>query len=492
MPIKTTFRTALLVSTGTLLSLLFIAISIRHMDWGLVSKELSAIPLYPWFYVGVVIYLAGHLIRGQRTQMLLSRDARLSLITSTNIVIAGYAVNNIIPARFGELARAAMMSERTGISPPQSLTVVFTERIMDGISIVLLCIMAIFMTGSDFHSTRGLLPLIFCAGLAFIFLIIWAPQRFIDVASKTAYTMAPRHHDAVVRLATAIVNGAAYLSSPKNFLKITTISLLIWLCDAGLFVCIAYLFKLTAGFWDILLIMTIANLGVFLITSPGYASPGNISSFHVLIMQGLVMTGHSQAAALAYAITLHCAIYIPIMIWGGSVMLWYGITLGLKLSLTRKAKLHTDMPKQLAMARPIGTTFAGTINEKATPFMYALAEASLPLYQYRLDNQETVTAYCADFVQGEIRSLSKKFQLLFTIGMLGFNLLIWARYFQIFTRLPLSHRIQIFNGWAYGKIPLTRQLFKLIRSTALLAFFEHPAVVRCLEDKKTITGTNGQ
>jgi hypothetical protein len=68
--------------------------------------------------------------------------------------------------------------------------------------------------------------------------------------------------------------------------------------------------------------------------------------------------------------------------------------------------------------------------------------------------------------------------------MLGFGVLVWLRYFRSFSFLPLAKRVEIFNAWAYGKIPIKRQLFKLIRSTALLAFFEHPVVVNVLENQR--------
>ena len=375
-------RSTALVTLGIIISIIFMGISIRHMDWGLVYQELSAIRLYPWFFIGIAIYLCGHVVRGYRTKMLVSRDANLSLITSSSIVIAGYAANNILPARVGELARAGMISERTGIPIPQSLTVVVLERIMDGITIVALCALAAFMTDTSLHDSVPLLVLIFCAGLTGILFVAWAPQRFIAFISKATYRIIPEHHDIILRVTTAIVNGVAYLSQPKNILRIGWTSLLIWLCDAGLFLCIVNVFSISINFWQILLIMTIANLGVFIITSPGYASPGHIGPFHALVMQSLISLGCGQATALAYAITINCAIYIPTMIWASAVLLWYGVTLGLKFSLTRKAKLHTEARTQLSMAHPIGTTFGEALNEKATPFIYMLTEAVLPLNQY--------------------------------------------------------------------------------------------------------------
>jgi hypothetical protein len=45
-----------------------------------------------------------------------------------------------------------------------------------------------------------------------------------------------------------------------------------------------------------------------------------------------------------------------------------------------------------------------------------------------------------------------------------------------FCGLPLDTRRRVVAGWAYGPVPLTRQLFRSLRSIALLAYFEHPTV----------------
>lgn len=406
-------RKAALTGLGLLAAIAFIIVSIRHMDWALVYQELSAVALFPWFFLGITIYLAGHVARGFRTKRLVSRDAHLSLLTASSIVIAGYAANNIIPARVGELIRAGMLSERTGIPASQSLTVVCIERILDGITILLLCAVAVVMTGSHVQPFIGIVPLIFCAALLLLLFVTYAPQRLIAFISKTANIVAPRSHDAILRHAAAVVNGTAYISQPKQFCAMGSASILIWLCDAGLFICIMQIFNITLDFWQVLLIMTIANLGVFIVMSPGYASPGYIGTFHVLVMQNIVALGYSQSIALACAITLHCAIYIPIMLWGGAVVLWYGISLGLKLSLARKARPLETSLAHIPETKIIGKQSVSALDEHATRFMYRLTEAALPLNQYELSNPATVVSCCADFIQGEIRNLSKKFRCSF-------------------------------------------------------------------------------
>jgi hypothetical protein len=49
-----------------------------------------------------------------------------------------------------------------------------------------------------------------------------------------------------------------------------------------------------------------------------------------------------------------------------------------------------------------------------------------------------------------------------------------------FGALSLDERRRLADGWSYGSLYLPRQLFRMLRSLTLLAFFEHPLVVRAL------------
>src|SRR5688500_18102125 len=108
---------------------------------GALAAWRSAKPL-PWVPLAALFYLAGHLVRGHRCELLVRGQASLPLATATNVVVVGYASNNVFPARMGELVRAGLLAERTGIPVTQSLVVTFIERLLDGIAILLLLMVA--------------------------------------------------------------------------------------------------------------------------------------------------------------------------------------------------------------------------------------------------------------------------------------------------------------------------------------------------------------
>ncbi len=478
----------LLVIFGILVSCMFTAIAVWHMDWQEVFVALSPAGIYPWFFFSIVSYSIGLIFRGLRTRMLISRDANLSILTATNIVVVGYAANNILPVRIGEFVRAGMMSERTGIPFVQSLTVVFIERIFDGLAIALLLSAAVLALGIGGNVQHTILIswFVFGGALVLIFFVALAPHRFMAGISKLIYALNPGLHDTAVRFASFVANGARYINSSVNIFKIGALSLVIWLCDVGLFMCLLPAFGHSFNLWQAMFVMGVANLGIALPIGFGFSSPGYIGPFHYKCIQSLVLLGVAQAAALSFAVVAHLAIYITLMVWGGIVLLWYGVMVGLTFNLTKRARNIFGRQFQTPVtANVLGLTSSDAVTIPTSPFIYKLSEAVVPLDVCgRISEPRTVVMYVADFMQGEIMSLSKKFKLLFAIGMFGFNSIVWLRYFKPFTALPLTTRVAIFNSWAYSRIPLQRQLFKLIRSTALLAFYEHPAVIAALEHQR--------
>ena len=82
--------------------------------------------------------MVGHVLRGFRCRALLGSNTRLPPATATNIVVIGYACNNVLPARLGELVRSGMLSERAGVSYDEALTITIIERMLDGLAIVVL------------------------------------------------------------------------------------------------------------------------------------------------------------------------------------------------------------------------------------------------------------------------------------------------------------------------------------------------------------------
>ena len=461
----------------------FIALALSRLDLAGVGRALGEARLWPWLPLAVLCYIAGHFVRGRRLRRLVSREASLATLTATNIVVVGYGVNNLLPARLGELARAWMLTERSGLSFVQSLSVTLLERVLDGLVLLLLLGVTLLLLPAGAHSARTLEIAGAVFGMAglLVLLAVVAPGALVAGVSRIAQRVAPRYHDVAVRQAGAVVNAVAYLRSPLGALRVTALGVLAWLCEAGMFLCLLPAFGIAARPTTALLAMTGTNLGILVPSTPGYIGP-----FHYFCMQAIASTGVAPEVAFGYALLAHLTFYVPITLWGVGVLLAHGLSIGRTLSLSRVATPLAVVPEALAgVGVPLSSGGRVETDEGPSRFMRALTEAAVPIDEDALPavTREAVLDEVAGFVHGQLAALPLRLRLLFGIGMSGFRVITRAVHLRDFCSIEPRARRAWFERWAYGPAPLARQLFRGVRLTALLAYYEQPAVRHALEER---------
>jgi len=111
-------------------------------------------------------------------------------------------------------------------------------------------------------------------------------------------------------------------------------------------------------------------------------------------------------------------------------------------------------------------------------FLAALIETILPAETAGLSEEQRAQCldYVRDFVRSELADLPWSMRALFMAGMLFFRFFVIITRFSGFSRLSAEKRRTTVEAWAWGRFYIARQLFRVVRSLALLAFYEIPAV----------------
>lgn len=474
------WRSRLAALAGLAIGAGFLYLALSRLDLAGVALALREAKLWPWLPLALASYLAGHFVRGRRLRGLVSREASLTSLAATNVVVVGYAVNNLLPARLGELARAWMLTERSGLSFVQSLTVTVLERVLDGLVLVLLlAVTLLFAGGTHPAGTLALAAALFGIAGALVLLAVFAPGALLTIASRMSQRLGSRWHDAALRNASAVVNGVAYLRSPGGALMATALGVIVWLFEAGMFLCLLPAFGIPARPWTALLAMTTTNLGILLPSTPGYIGP-----FHWFCMQAVASTGVAPDIAFGYAVLVHLTFYVPITLWGLGVLLAHGLSIGRTLALSGTATPLAALPAALAgMGTPLSGRSAIEEERRPSRFMVALAEAALPLDEEGIApaDRAIVVPQVAAFVDGQIGELPLRLRALFSIGCAGFRAAIRVRHLRGYCEISPQARHEWFERWAYGPVAPARQLFRGVRLTALLAYYEEPRVRRALD-----------
>lgn len=466
-------RTRLLGSVATLIGLAFLALAAQRLRFEDVAAALAHARLWPWLPMGIASYLIGHAMRGVRLRRLVRRETLLNTADATNVVVVGYAVNNVLPARLGEIARAWMLMERSGLSFVQTLTVTATERLLDAIALLtLLGLATAWLPVGPLQAVA--LPVVIAlvaASLLVVAVGVLFPAPVLGLASRFAYRWTPRTQDALLRRVHAVLNGLAAMRRPGTALAVIGLTALVWLCEAGLYLALLPAFGLTPHPLHAVFAMASTNLGILVPSTPGFIGP-----FHFFCSQALAAVGVTTDVAFAYAVLVHAAFFVPITLWGVGILAAHGLSVGATLTLSRTA---TPLLSPDTFARPD----LGVDDAPPSRFHLALAEAAVPLDEALPPGVERERAKLevAIFVAGQMRQLPARLQAAFAIGLLAFRAATRLRYGRGFCDLSPAPRREWFEAWAYGRWSLGRQLFRAVRGTALLAWYELPAARAALE-----------
>ena len=108
-----------------------------NIDLNLFLEKLSGIN-YMWIYLSMFISIFEHVLRGYRWNLLMdSSGKKLTTYITTNVMIVSYFFALFIP-RFNDIARCYLISKTNNIKISTSLGTVFSERIFDLISLLIL------------------------------------------------------------------------------------------------------------------------------------------------------------------------------------------------------------------------------------------------------------------------------------------------------------------------------------------------------------------
>lgn len=475
MPLASRHRSTVAL-IGAAASVVFMYLAVRRLDYTALRDALLGLEMWPWVPLAATSYIVGHIVRGIRCQLLLRHEANLRVLTAANVVVVGYAANNVFPARMGELVRAGMLSERTGMPIMQSLTITVIERVLDGLAILAILLLGLtFGNAPDWaHELAHVGLIVFGAAFAVTMLAVQTPGLLISAASRIGNHLPQRWHDRLVRLVSSIVSAGASLRKPRDTAVLALYSMAVWLLEAGMFVALLPAFGLEPDPAVGAIAMSVTNLGLLVPSTPGFIGP-----FHYFCSRTLMAQGVGQAVGLAYAAVVHLTFYVPVTVWGALAMLWYGVEVGAAATAARAARASRGrLEMDGLLVHEVARLDSHPAEEHATRFEQALVEALVSTDGRAAE--ASMVERTASFVHGQLGALPRRLALLLEGGMLFFRVTTRMRHLRGYCDLPLEVRRKWTLAWADGRYALLRKLFKPLRATALLAYYDQPTGERVI------------
>jgi uncharacterized protein (TIRG00374 family) len=324
-PQETTFKRLL---RGQLRNIGGFAISIAciaFMFWKIDFHQVgTAIANFKWSYLlaGLCALAVGYAMRILRwSVMLRAAGASVSFANCAAPFLGSIALNNVLPARLGDVVRALVFPAALGITKTASTGSLVLERLIDlatilGFLAAALVLYPAVKVPETIKVSMSILVVLTIVGLITVLILRGSLSRlFLHISERNF----GKHTALVKRGLLALVQLLASFTamSRVSILGIVAVlSILAWIGEAGLYWALLAGFGITAGLTSAVLVMTITTLATLVPSSPGYIGP-----FHLAAFAAVSLLGSAPDAAASFAVLAHAGIWLPTTLAGAIAIL---------------------------------------------------------------------------------------------------------------------------------------------------------------------------
>ena len=331
------------LSTSAAGIIIFIHITDLSSMWQEMAKADWLLVLMNMLLLLPLLYL-----RGYRWKLLVKpiKDIRTWILFESTCI--GFATNNLLPARMGEIAKGYYLGKRGGLPVAQAFSSVITERLYDTFTLFGMVILLLFFfdlpwfsevftkplfEGTSFEylptqdSLSILLTIGYFAGLILTITVLWGLKRKTETTTKILLwpfkPFSQRLRDRVADIIKHFISGFVHPTRPLEIFLLLFSSIAMWVFS------VFVVFTSVASF-DVLLDFKQASFVlvavVFAIMIP--ASPGYVGTYHAAVVIALMaVTSMDEGKAGGIAIVVHAVNYLPQTLTGLFFMAKAGIGL---------------------------------------------------------------------------------------------------------------------------------------------------------------------
>ena len=312
------------IATGALF------LAFRGQDFATIGDALAHTSIWA-LVLSVTFQLLAHLVRAWRWQYLLRPiKEKTTLLIGFKAVLAGYAMNNVIP-RSGEIVRPMLASSQEKIPFAGALATIIVERIFDVIALGSLFVFSIFSYEKEFKSafpdlSGAAIPLLVIISFCLIFFVSVFVSKFVSgFFLKLIYQIFPAKIALPLSRAFETFTSGLRGLKKETALPIILGTIAVW----GCYLTSTY-FGLYAipgsgveaiGWKGAIVILSLSGIAITIPT------PGGTGTYHYFISQALILFfGIASSSAVAFATVTHAANFVVITILGLYFMFSAGVS----------------------------------------------------------------------------------------------------------------------------------------------------------------------
>ncbi|HAW50308.1 TPA: hypothetical protein DCX16_05110 [bacterium] len=295
-----------------LISILFVYLAIKDLSFSKVATAFSDIS-WGWIFASFVAGILAFVLRVIRWGYFFEKLPSFPSLLSAFLI--GLMVNNILPARIGEIVRVFVLKKKEGISVSTSFATVILERIFDGLVVFLFFLVLLFIC--PFPRKIKVMGVIITGVyiLALIFLILLKANKGFLV-QKIGFISQRLAH-----ILNSFSSGLSILHSLRKLFVIIVFSIASWsICGFSFYLGLPA-FSISLPVYVGFFVLVMAVVGVMIPAAPGY-----IGTYQYFCILALKIFGVDENIAFSYSIVLYVISFFPTTIAGITFLFIEGLS----------------------------------------------------------------------------------------------------------------------------------------------------------------------
>ena len=311
------WNTLVRAGTGIAIGVAALWLALRQTTLEQVKNVLST--THPgWLAGALALYAVTMFVRTVRWRLLLKEVKPLSLKSVGIVLLVGYAANNLLPARLGELFRADFAGKFYQVSRSAIAGSIVVERVLDGL-IVVLCL----LIGRLFVAHHPLLDILTAASASLfigIFIAIWLLGKGFSTRWYNRFPNAFTNRLQSFRYGVSSVHQG-------SFGRIINLSLIVWLLEGMTLWSVLKSINVSLGYQEMLLMIGVTSLSTLVPSAPGF-----VGTYQYAYAFTLGLFAYESAQGVAAATIVQVVLFGSVTLVG---LLLYGYVISLKPKISR-------------------------------------------------------------------------------------------------------------------------------------------------------------
>jgi uncharacterized protein (TIRG00374 family) len=283
-------KKTLQITIGLIVSAVCLWITFRGFNFSELRSEVADYRL-GWAFPAAVVYCLSFALRSARWKWILSSVKPMKYRTVAPVLVFGFFMNSVLPARAGELARAFAIAKKGDIPVSSSLGSIVAERTTDLFGLIVMMLLASRLLPWDKLPVGRIL---IAAGVMLVLMLLLTvvlPRMKVSQSGPL---------QKVISFVAQLGAGFSVIKKPSKVVGLVFISVAIWLSDAT-----SVLILSRASGLDFSLVQTAALMVGIAVGVMIPAAPGYVGTYELFGKQILTMVGFAATPALTFVLFLH-------------------------------------------------------------------------------------------------------------------------------------------------------------------------------------------